>query len=53
MKPINAVIAIGAKARSRSGTTIWVEDDLATRSGTTIWVEDDRFWGATRSGTTI
>ena len=53
VKPISAVIAIGAKARSRSGTTIWVEDDLATRSGTTIWVEDDRFWGATRSGTTI
>ena len=38
-KPIGAAIAIGVKARS------W--------SRTTIWVEDDRFWGATRSGTTI
>ena len=38
-KPIDAAKPIGAKAKSRSGTT--------------IWVEDDRFWGATRSGTTI
>ena len=53
MKSIGAAIAIGAKARSRSGTTIWVEDDPATWLGTTIWVKDDRFWGATRSGTTI
>ena len=52
-KPIDAAIAIGVKARSRSGTTIRAKDDRfwgATRSGTMIWVEDDL---ATWSGTTI
>ena len=45
-KPIGAAIKIGAKARSRSGMKIYVEDDQfwgTTRSGTMIWVKDDRF----------